>query len=75
MHCCQFGISTSLLYHIGFPASGHMLFPQLAMHHQLFRRCWTLVCMHMCLGDVPRKMQVEEFEQGIINVLGLISKR
>ncbi|MDH5975821.1 type II secretion system F family protein [Vibrio splendidus] len=59
---------------IGFPASGHMLFPQLAMHHQLFAAVGLWFVCTCALVMYRRKMQVEEFEQGIINVLGLISR-
>lgn len=59
---------------IGFPTSGHMLFPQLTMHHQLFAAVGLWFVCACALVMYRRKMQVEEFEQGIINVLGLISR-
>ncbi len=40
---------------IGFPASGHIFVPATRCASSTSGRCWTLVCMHMCLGDVPPK--------------------
>ncbi|CDU08547.1 TadB-like protein involved in pilus formation and/or protein secretion [Vibrio coralliirubri] len=59
---------------VGFPVAGHMLFPQLAMHHQLLAAVGLWFVCACFLVMYRRKEQVEEFEQGIINVLGLISR-
>ncbi|MBY7729245.1 type II secretion system F family protein [Vibrio bathopelagicus] len=59
---------------IGFPVSGHMLFPQFSMLHQLLAASGLWFTCTCALVMYRRKIQIEEFEQGIINVLGLISR-